>query len=289
VRASSGLEDIVSKSNGTSDSRMAANMKMFVSPASDHASAHPSKPENRSKCHWWHARLLSDSHIRSPKGDEPPEKMLLSEDSQKVDWSNKRRQRKTASLNDADARLRAPKWLGSLASPASPIIPTYPPPVRPPTPPGLPSFGTEEAILYSARFSVQSVPANGQRRQCSHALEGNRVESYGESFRRFFGISSSAARTNRRACTVVRAADGTAVQGRFPHRQSAHGVSAGNRLDNHPFHRRNLSMAQCGSVNADGGVAVQSRTSDMGHYPNVKRQNSTHLGRAFLFLVYRSC
>ncbi|KAF7592667.1 hypothetical protein BBP40_012630 [Aspergillus hancockii] len=285
MRASSGLEDIVLKSNGTLKSSMAANMAMFVSPTSEHE--HSSKPgiENRSKRPWWHTYLLSDSHIPSPKEDEPREMMLLSEESPKVDYVNKRRQRKAASLNDADARLRTPKWLGSLASPASPILPAYPPPVRSPTPPGLPSFGTEEAVLYSARFPVQSMPVDGQSHQRNHAPEGNRAESYGETFRRFFGISSSASRPNRQACTIVRAADGTAVQGRFPHRQSAHGVSAGNRLDNHPFHRRTLPMAQCGGVDADSGAAAQIRPLDVGHHPNMKRQSSVHLGMNLLFLV----
>ncbi|KAE8396444.1 hypothetical protein BDV23DRAFT_177444 [Aspergillus alliaceus] len=281
VRASSGLEDLVLKSNGTLGSRMAANMAMFVSPSSEYTTTKPPKPdiEHKAKRPWWHTYLLSDSHILSPKDDRQRVKIPMPELSPKAD-----QHRKAASVNDADARLRAPKWLASLASPASPVLPTYPPPVRSPTPPGLPSFGTEEALRYSARFPVDSGLANGQshqRRTHGSAGKGNRVESYGEALRRFFGISSSSAfRPNGRGCTVVRAADGTVVQGRLPHRQSSHGVGAGGRLVDHPFHRRNLSTTQFDSVGENGGAVVHTQPLDTGNYSNMRRKNSLHSGIA---------
>ncbi|KAB8239337.1 uncharacterized protein BDW43DRAFT_295816 [Aspergillus alliaceus] len=256
-------------------------MAMFVSPSSEYTTTKPPKPdiEHKAKRPWWHTYLLSDSHILSPKDDRQRVKIPMPELSPKAD-----QHRKAASVNDADARLRAPKWLASLASPASPVLPTYPPPVRSPTPPGLPSFGTEEALRYSARFPVDSGLANGQSHQRSthgSAGKGNRVESYGEALRRFFGISSSSAfRPNGRGCTVVRAADGTVVQGRLPHRQSSHGVGAGGRLVDHPFHRRNLSTTQFDSVGENGGAVVHTQPLDTGNYSNMRRKNSLHSGIA---------
>lgn len=267
ARVSSGLEDLISRASGTLNSRMAANMAMFVSPTSEYTAGNSSKPNT------------SESHILLPKNDGQ-RIMPSTEESPEVDRFAQRRQRKTASVNDADAKVRASRWQGSVLSPASPILPTYPPPIRMPTPPGLPSFGTEEAVRSSARFPIQSGPGNGQSQQrdrCSNAADGNRLESYGESFLRFFGISSSSAsRPKRRGCTAVRAVDNTIVQGRFPHRHSAHGVGANGRLHDHPFHRRNLSMAQCGGIDEGGGAAIQTRPSDTERCSHIKRQNSIH-------------
>ncbi|KAE8132339.1 hypothetical protein BDV38DRAFT_275180 [Aspergillus pseudotamarii] len=242
-------------------------MAMFVSPTSEYMAGNSSKPNT------------SESHILSRKIDG--QRIIPStEESPEVDRFAQRRHRKTASVNDADTKVRASRWLGSVVSPASPILPTYPPPVRMPTPPGLPSFGTQEAVRSSARFPVQSAPGNGQfqqRDRCSNAADGNRFESYRESFLRFFGISSSSAfRPNRRGCIAVRAVDNTIVQGRFPHRHSAHGVGANGRLLDHPFHRRNLSMAQCGGIDEGGGGAIQTRPSDTEHCSHIKRQNSIY-------------
>ncbi|KAB8254198.1 hypothetical protein BDV32DRAFT_157148 [Aspergillus pseudonomiae] len=245
-------------------------MAMFVAPTPEYMAGNPSKP-NTSEC-----------HILSQKNDGQRVNVPTPEESPEVDRFDQRRHRKTASVNDADAKVKASRWLGSIASPASPVLPTYPPPVRMPTPPGLPSFGSEEAVRCSARLPVHSAPSNGQSQQrgrCSNAADGNRVESYGESLRRFFGISSlSAFRSTGRECTVVRAVDSTVVQGRFPHRHSAHGVGANGRLHDHPFHRRNLSMAQCGGIDEGGGAAVQTRPSDTEHCSHIKRQNSIHPG-----------
>ncbi|KAE8355834.1 hypothetical protein BDV28DRAFT_155090 [Aspergillus coremiiformis] len=257
-------------------------MAMFVSSASEYTVVDPSKPitDRRTNCRWWHARLLSDSHILSSKNDEQRVKIPMPEEPPKVERYGQRRHRKAASVNDADTRLRASRWLGSLVSPASPVLPTYPPPVRLPTPPGLPSFGTEEAVRYSARFPVHVHPAptNGQSQQSSprsSSAGGNRVDSYGEAFRRFFGISSSSPfRPTRRGCTGLRATDGIAIQGRFPHRHSAHGVGAGSRLAEHPFHRRNLSMAQCGNVDENSSASLRTRPLNTEQYPSMKRQSS---------------
>ncbi|KAF9887998.1 hypothetical protein FE257_009387 [Aspergillus nanangensis] len=126
-------------------------------------------------------------------------------------------------------------------SPVSPVLPQYPPPVRQPTPPGIPSFGTREAMLYSARLLDRPSSVRSQTPQDTSTEQG-RSATYGQAFRRFIGISPPPHPQQQRGLWT-RAPDGTAVLGYFPHRHSAHGTNVGGRLETHPFHRRNLPLA----------------------------------------------
>ncbi|KAH8428188.1 uncharacterized protein LDX57_005893 [Aspergillus melleus] len=205
-----------------------------------------------------HAHLLSDSFTPKP----PPAKQA--------------RQREVSSLNDICRRPTTPRWSKDLFSPAKPVLPRYPPPVRSPTPPGLPSFGTQDAIGYSAQFPVQSSTVDRQpqlhdrfyRNQNSRrqTAQDTGALSYGERWRRRLGFASISPsnQPTQQVCTVARAADGTAVLGRFPYRQSGHGMNAARRLDEHPFHRRTLTMAQCDGVNADDNTIHEDARSIVG-------------------------
>ncbi|KAN0071341.1 hypothetical protein V8E54_010772 [Elaphomyces granulatus] len=158
--------------------------------------------------------------------------------------------RKAASFNDIDGGFRTRHWLRSDLSPVLPTQPAHPPPVRSPTPPGLPSFGTVEALRYSSLFMEPS-SAHGVRRQRHpphvesdgrrSSQESTRSASHRTALRRIFGVppqpESRPIQTPLSA--IARAQDGTAVRGRFPNRQSGHGVD----LSRHPFHQRALPLA----------------------------------------------
>ncbi|KAI9040957.1 uncharacterized protein KD926_007497 [Aspergillus affinis] len=248
----------------TLDSRMAANIAMLL-PLTPEQTAH-NPPLHRqdysqnledNSCRR-HAYLLSDSFTPKP----PPTKQA--------------RQREVSSLNDVYRRPTTPKWSKDLFSPAKPVLPRYPPPVRSPTPPGLPSFGTQEAIGYSAQFPVQSSAVDRQpqlhdrfyRNQNSRrqTAQDTGTLSYGERWRRRLGFTSipPSSQPNQQICTVARAADGTAVLGRFPYRQSGHGMNAARRLDEHPFHRRTLTTAQCDGINAEDNTIREDARSNVG-------------------------
>ncbi|KAE8144763.1 hypothetical protein BDV25DRAFT_166117 [Aspergillus avenaceus] len=242
-------------------------MARFIPTASKRLAVQPSKSivEESLKRPWWQAYLLSDIYIPLTKNGR------RKEDSPEMSRSSTHDHRQTASLNDADTAWTNPKWLGNLMSPASPVLPSYPPPVRAPTPPGLPSFGTEDAIRYTSQFTVDSA---AQPQPSEHANEINKAGSYGQILRRFFRVPASVSRSNRRVDSVARAVDGTAVQGRFPYRQSAHGVSAGGRLDDHPFHRRTMPVAQCDSVNVSGDDDASASKSQ-----SATRRHAIHSNR----------
>lgn len=158
--------------------------------------------------------------------------------------------RKAASLDGIDGGFRTRYWLRSDLSPVLPIQPTHPPPVRSPTPPGLPSFGTVEALRYSSLFITEpSSPTHGTRRQRhpphveSDARRNSQESTRSRTalLRRIFGAPSQPEYppTQTPLSAIARAQDGTAVRGRFPTRQSGHGVD----LSRHPFHQRASPLA----------------------------------------------
>ncbi|GAD97080.1 predicted protein [Paecilomyces variotii No. 5] len=162
-------------------------------------------------------------------------------------FSNTQR-RKALSFNDADSCPGTSELLGYGRYLASPGQPIYPPPTRSPTPPGLPSFGTQEALFCASRFAIQppipgpSGAGDGRRNSYDSSLSG----SYSEAFRRLFGFSPPLEPCPPRLPlhAIARAEDGTAVRGRFPIRQSGHGMDISRPLDSHPFHRMTLPVAQ---------------------------------------------
>ncbi|KAJ0424448.1 hypothetical protein BJY00DRAFT_263910 [Aspergillus carlsbadensis] len=144
----------------------------------------------------------------------------------------------TKNLNAAanvTSKSRTPRWPQNVVPPASPTLPEYPPPVRSPTPPGIPSFGSEEARSYDFRFNARpQVPARGESllRRLFQRAQPNPSGSQRNQRHRIF------------------AGDGTAVMGSFPQRQSGHGAHMLGAED-HPFHNRNLSLAQFDGPGAD--------------------------------------
>ncbi|KAJ9295757.1 hypothetical protein DTO271G3_5780 [Paecilomyces variotii] len=157
--------------------------------------------------------------------------------------------RKARSFNDAESCSGLSELLGSDLSLGSPVQPMYPPPIRSPTPPGLPSFGTQEALFCASRFAVES-PTPGPSTSGTGDGRGNSYDSslsgsYSEAFRRLFGFAAPESRPARLPLhAIARAEDGTAVRGRFPIRQSGHGMDLSRPLDSHPFHRITLPVAQ---------------------------------------------
>lgn len=222
---------------------------------------------NSCRCH---AHLLSDSFTpEDPSSKQTPVDRL--------------RQRKVSSLNDMCRESKILRWPKDLFSPVKPVLPRYPPPVRSPTPPGLPSFGSPDAISYSSQFPVQSF-TNNRQPQLHDRINSNRnprrntgqaaTLSYGERWRRRLGLASISPSPgpNQQLCSVSRAPDGTAVLGRFPHRQSGHGMNVARRLDEHPFHRRTLTLAQCDGVNVDDSGSHPDAQSTIGP-GNIHRAN----------------
>jgi hypothetical protein len=185
-----------------------------------------------------HTKLLSDQYWQATHRSRPDLSGTTS-----VPDSHQSLRRKALSLDDGS--VRRPRWPGSLGPAVTTVQPRYPPPERTPTPPGLPSFGTSEAMNISQRFMI---PANSAR---SHANlqgggpAGQRGGSYSDTLRRLFGLPSSASHASGISVNGIgRAEDGTLVQGRFPHRQSGHGMHVGRPLHDHPFHQRNLPIAR---------------------------------------------
>ncbi|PWY87594.1 hypothetical protein BO70DRAFT_427515 [Aspergillus heteromorphus CBS 117.55] len=281
-RTNSGAEDTGQKfgpdtgAHGSLDSRIVANMAMFIplAPEAPDPSQRPNREpkyltEQKTQSSGWHPQLAPDSRVLST--DEGKAIVLSSppDESLKRSLFDALRLQKAASLNDADDTGRIFKWPGSLDSPVSPVLPTYPPPVRAPTPPGLPSFGTREAIYYSAQYPVHSATASGHTQQPDSSrspgrrgIHGTRTGSYGEALRRLLSFPSSPpTQPRRQTYAVARAADGTAVQGRFPYRQSGHGMNLARRLEDHPFHRSEVLAARGDNVNVEGFVTQHAQVN----------------------------
>lgn len=260
------------------DSELAANMAMFVSLKQDEPvsqvpwpthSASWSAPK-RPMSPWRRLHLLSENLTSSKLSRANSDLFIPTGTISKLDGAG---QRKTLSLNDADNSSRQPRWPANLMSPASPILPKYPPPVRVPTPPGLPSFGSPEAICYSAQFLSQpraQDPPNEQRlRETVNRIipgrggDSRSVRSYGDSIRRLFGFAHPPPPPPPAPSVspIGRADDGTAVQGRFPYRQSSHGMNLSRQLEDHPFHRRTLPTANTDGSLFPSGLSSQAKVA----------------------------
>jgi hypothetical protein len=134
------------------------------------------------------------------------------------------RYRNGISVDATESDFGTQPWLEDNLSPVLPAQPTHPPPVRSPTPPGLPSFGTVGVLRYSPNTGRSAGQSRTRR----------------TSLRRIFGAPPTEPRSPQiPAPAVMRAQDGTVIQGQFPIRHSGHGVE----LTNHPFQGRTLTFA----------------------------------------------
>ena len=221
---------------------LAVNMAMFVPTGSQDGPSPTGSPSKRrrpariAKKLGHHSKMFSDQYAQTPRRFKPSLNGSIIKPS-----TSHRSLRKAVSLGANDDNSHRPRWSANMGAAVTPVQPRYPPPERTPTPPGLPSFGTPEAMRYSARFMARD---NNTRlgRHAGHADE--RTSSYIDSLRRFFGLSPSASRISGLCVVGIgRAEDGTLVQGRFPYRQSGHGMSVARQLNEHPFHERFLPVA----------------------------------------------
>lgn len=214
------------------EEELAANIAMFIPSAERHS---PRKERRRVDTVWWRNQMLSDqsSYCTPHLGAGPFTETILAADAA---WNL---HRKAISLDTVGENQYVPRWPENLGSAVSTFRPQYPPPERQPTPPGLPSFNTPEAMYCSAQFLVGQ---NGVHHMCG---VGQQTQSYGDALRRFFNLSPSneTAPGGLSVAGIGRAEDGTIVQGRFPYRQSGHGMNAG-QLNDHPFHLSNLPVAE---------------------------------------------
>lgn len=189
------------------------------------------------------SRSVSQVHENAIGSDSPSKERRRSS----FAAADRVRCRKVVSFDDSGSDFGASNWQHGTYSPVFPTEPVYPPPARSPTPPGLPSFGSIEALNYSSRFTIESsATSQGRQRQRSPgSTEGFfRRRSQGGALRRFLGaLPPSGSSTTLPMHAIARADDGTAVRGRFPYRQSGHGVDLTRPLDRHPFHRSHLPVA----------------------------------------------
>lgn len=213
----------------------AANIAMFIPTDSSHedqsltdhqASQREGKNTNAV---WWRNHMPSDQVSHRPPDPSSP----------LADAQNEHR--RAVSLDATHTKHH--KWPGKLTPAVTTVQPSHPPPTRQPTPPGLPSFNTPEAVLCSAQFLVGQ---NGRHHRRGQPGETQRAVSYGDTLRRFFGLSppTEPGANTFPAVGIGRAEDGTIVQGRFPYRQSGHGTSPARQLQDHPFHLTGLPIAE---------------------------------------------
>lgn len=180
---------------------------------------------------WWRSHMGSDQATHclpessSPTADTQPAR------------------RRAVSLDAASSNGPGPRWPGRIGSAVRTVRPLYPAPERLPTPPGLPSFNTPEAVYCSSQFLAGQGGRTGYNR--SIPSDRQRATSYGDTFRRFFGLSPSSGPgpSNSSAVGIGRAEDGTAVLGRFPYRQSGHGINLTRQIQDHPFHQTAIPVA----------------------------------------------
>lgn len=255
---------------------LAANLAMFI-PTSSSSSSPPltahhyghKRELKTADTVWWHHQTLSDQSSNRPK--QPPPIPVSETSTAETTQSH----RKAVSLDTVDANGKTSNWPGKPGPAVVPNQPQYPPPERIPTPPGLPSFNTPEAVYCSAQFLTGQ---NGGRfyaqRNAAGAEQG--ASSYGDAFRRLFGLPSSVdARTSTQSAVGIgRADDGTIVHGRFPYRQSGHNANMARQIHDHPFHQNNLRTAEAseatqaeGGSTKDAGVNVQPRRQARGYVP----------------------
>lgn len=223
---------------------LAANIAMFIPTGSHDEHSSPERrpgrrPGQKADTVWWRGHMLSDrsSHRTPQLGQSPLTETVSTTNATQI------LHQKAMSLDAVDGNRPHPRWPGNLGSAVATVQPAYPPPERQPTPPGFPSFNTPEAVYCSAQFLVGQ---NGVRHPRNTPGDGQRTKSYGDTFRRFFGLSPS---TKPRqggwsAVGIGRAEDGTVVHGRFPYRHSGHGINLARQLQDHPFHQNNLPVAE---------------------------------------------
>ncbi|KAJ5961971.1 hypothetical protein N7501_006912 [Penicillium viridicatum] len=213
-----------------------------------------------------HTKLLSDQCWQATHRSRPPLSKTTS-----VPDPRRSLHRKAVSLDAIERGTRRPRWPGNLEPAVKTIQPPYPPPERTPTPPGLPSFGTSEAMSVSARFMIpDNIARSPANLQGGGPAGGQRSSSYGDTLRRLFGFPPSASHGGLSVNGIGRAEDGTIVQGRFPHRQSGHGMNIGRPLHDHPFHQRNLPIArhEATDTSYDPYVEAAQTKGGLGRSPN---------------------
>ncbi|KAL4882021.1 hypothetical protein BJY04DRAFT_217715 [Aspergillus karnatakaensis] len=251
LRASSSNEEETTTSGDQScnnvlemvDNRLAANVAQFYSAADDapNRTRGGSAPDPSTK-------QIQDDIDKPPRAHLMADKLRIGSTGEVTAWSLPDRltdfaqEEQQSSLtgssyrdNDNASAPQQPGWPKNIKSPVSPTLPEFPPPVRSPTPPGLPSFGTEEARSYDFRIGARPPDP-----------------SHSESLlRRLFQRGVSPPQGSQQPPPRVYAEDGTAVLGSFPQRQSGHGTSGSKGIDNHPFHQRNLPVAQYDGTSAE--------------------------------------
>ncbi|KAJ6108231.1 hypothetical protein N7523_009554 [Penicillium sp. IBT 18751x] len=220
---------------------LAANIAMFIPSALDgHQSSERISHNERRQIDtiWWRNQMLSDTslHQTAHLGAGPFTETILAA------GAARNLHQKALSLDTAEGSQYVPRWPTNLGTAIPTLWPRFLPPVRQPTPPGLPSFNTPEAVYCSAQFLIEE---NGRRRSYRAEGNGQQARSYGDTMLRFFGLSPSTeiVPEGLSVTGIGRAEDGTAVQGRFPYRQSGHGIHLNRQLNNHPFHQSNLPIA----------------------------------------------
>ncbi|KAJ5304981.1 uncharacterized protein N7443_004641 [Penicillium atrosanguineum] len=233
---------------------LAANIAMFIPTALDGHQSSERLPHNERRqvdTIWWRKQMLSDQspHQTPHLGAGPFTETIL------ATGTTRNLHQKALSLDTAEGKQHVPRWPANLGAAVSTVWPQYPPPERQPTPPGLPSFNTPEAVYCSAHFLVGD---NGRRHSCGTQGNGQQTHSYGDALLRFFGLSPSTeiAPGGLSMTGIGRADDGTIVQGRFPYRQSGHGINLNRQLNDHPFHQGNLPIAEneAEELRHEGGI-----------------------------------
>ncbi|CAG7995439.1 unnamed protein product [Penicillium salamii] len=220
----------LNKESPVHEQGLAVNMARFVFSDSQASASPTDLPRQRQKPvrkPGDHRKIFSDQNWHALAPRRP--------DSKPVNPNSPGYHRKTVSLGTTD-NPRGPRWPGTTQPAVVLVQPRYPAPERSPTPPGLPSFGSPEAMRYSARFLMRDNAAHTRANGDSDAQSSG---SYGGTIRRFFGFSTPTPRIDVRSVTGIgRAEDGTMVRGRFPYRQSGHGTNVARPLHDHLFHHR---------------------------------------------------
>ncbi|KAJ5815066.1 hypothetical protein N7474_006843 [Penicillium riverlandense] len=239
IRASTSIDEARSREAipriSAFEQRLAANLAMFVPTDYSQGPSSTDSPYEGIQTHrpmiYWRSQMLSDPY---------PHHAVQSV-SNEIRQLDPLAHRKAVSDGSRPAARKPGNNLGPAVAPAQP---RYPPPARAPTPPGLPSFGSPEAVRTSAQFLTRR-----------RGVDGQRTHSYGDTLRQFFGLSPSSPASPQHprpsnvhsVVGIGRAEDGTVVQGRFPYRQSGHGMNLAGELHDHPFHQRNLPAANGGT------------------------------------------
>jgi hypothetical protein len=203
-----------------------------------------------------HRKLFSDQHWQH-RSRPPLSRAMSAPDSPRT------LQRKA--LSDSSSSP-GPDWPANLGPAIRPVQPQYPPPERRPTPPGVPSFGSPEALRYSAQFLMPEnrarTPANLDR---ASPTDGQRSSSLRDAIRRMLSMPRPPRDDEHSVRGIGRAEDGTVVQGRFPYRQSGHGMHIGRQLHDHPFHAGNLSVAQSDAADTSHDPDSSDTNAKGGH------------------------